>query len=269
VYPQIPDPGSLILDPQSRILNPLSRPASRAPRPASRVPRPASRVPRPASHIPRPASRIPRPASRAPRPASRIPRPASRVPRGINRAELGCMANTLEDLPIYSRAQELWGAVSAILKSPRLVRNQRLWKQIDDANDSIISNMEEGFEQPTDDAFANYLFTSKASLKEVIARLRQARSKGHIAEADLERCETMAEDLGRMLGGFIRYLYRSGFKDRGRYKLRHDTPQKCKPTSDPKSDLAARPDSDSVSHERSDSDEQSEGESERDSDSGF
>jgi four helix bundle protein len=142
------------------------------------------------------------------------------------------MANTLEELPIYSKAQELWRAVSATLKSPRLVRNQSLWKQIDEANDSIISNMQEGFEQPTDAAFANYLFTSKASLKEVMARLRQARLKGHITEADLERCETIATDLGPMLGGFIRYLYRSGFKDRGRFKLRQDKPYGSESKSD-------------------------------------
>jgi four helix bundle protein len=132
------------------------------------------------------------------------------------------MANTLEELPIYSKAQELWRAVSAILKSPRLIRNQSLWKQIDEANDSIVSNMEEGFEPPTDAAFANYLFTSKGSLKEVIARLRHAHLKNHITETDLQHCETIAKDLGPMLGGFIRYLYRSGFKDRGRYRLRQD-----------------------------------------------
>jgi four helix bundle protein len=96
------------------------------------------------------------------------------------------MVKKLEELPVYSKAQELWRAVSAILKNPRLIRNQRLWRQIDDANDSITSNMEEGFEQPTDVAFANYLFTSKGSLKEVIARLRQAHSKGHITEDDLK-----------------------------------------------------------------------------------
>lgn len=132
------------------------------------------------------------------------------------------MANTLEELPVYSKAQELWHAVSAILKNPRLVRNQTLWKQIDSANDSIVSNMEEGFEQPSDAAFANYLFTSKGSLKEVIARLRQAHAKNHITEADLERCQTIANDLSPMLGGFIRYLHRSGFKDRGRYKLQQE-----------------------------------------------
>jgi four helix bundle protein len=160
------------------------------------------------------------------------------------------MAKTLEELPVYLKAQELWCAVSAILKNPRLIRNQRLWKQIDDANDSITANMEEGFEQPTDAAFANYLFTSKGSLKEVVARLRQAHLKGHITEADLKRCEILAEDLAPMLGGFIRYLYRSGFKDRGRYKLRQDKP----PESDPKFDPGTQGDSKSSPSQQSDAD---------------
>jgi four helix bundle protein len=71
------------------------------------------------------------------------------------------MANTIQELPIYSKAQELWHPVSAILKSPRLVKNQKLWEQIDSANDSIIANMEEAFEQPSDAGFAKYLVTSK------------------------------------------------------------------------------------------------------------
>ncbi len=129
------------------------------------------------------------------------------------------MAKRLEELPIYSTAQELWRAVSAILKNPRLVRNERLWKQIDEANDSVVANMQEGFEQASDDGFANYLYTSKGSLKEVIARVRQAHLKGFVTDSDLERCEKIASELGPMLGGFIRYLRRSGFKDRGRFKL--------------------------------------------------
>jgi four helix bundle protein len=129
------------------------------------------------------------------------------------------MANTLEELPIYSTAQELWRAISAILKNPRLVRNERLWKQIDEANDSVVANMLEGFEQPSDDGFANFLYTSKGSLKEVIARVRQAHLKGYVTESDLERCVKIGSELGPMLGGFIRYLRRSGFKDRGRFKL--------------------------------------------------
>jgi four helix bundle protein len=74
------------------------------------------------------------------------------------------MAHTLEELPIYHKAEAFWGAVNATLDTPRLRRDRKLHEQISAANDSITSNMVEGFEQGSDRAFANFLTHSKASL---------------------------------------------------------------------------------------------------------
>ena len=87
------------------------------------------------------------------------------------------MANKIEELPIYHKAVAFWTAVNAILESPRLRRDRRLHEQISNANDSITSNMVEGFEQGTDRGFANFLVHSKASLAEVLTRLNQAYFK--------------------------------------------------------------------------------------------
>ena len=128
------------------------------------------------------------------------------------------MANNLEELPIYSKAREFTVAVDAILGLPRVRADRELWKQISAANDSVLANMHEGFEQPTDDGFAKYLYYSKGSVAEIIGHLRRAREKQHITEQDLQVREEMADVLAKMLGGFIGYLHRSGFKDRGRFK---------------------------------------------------
>jgi four helix bundle protein len=125
------------------------------------------------------------------------------------------MANKLEDLPIYHKAVAFWSAVNAILESPRLRKDRRLHEQIADANDSITSNMIEGFEQGTDRAFANFLTHSKASLAEVITRLKQAYFKKYISEEQLKPQVANGEELGKMLGGFIKYLRRSDWNDRG------------------------------------------------------
>jgi len=87
------------------------------------------------------------------------------------------MAKKVEELPVYHKAVAFWSAVNAILESPRLRKDRRLHEQIADANDSITSNIVEGFEQTTDRAFANFLTHSKASLAEVLARLKQAHFK--------------------------------------------------------------------------------------------
>ncbi len=129
------------------------------------------------------------------------------------------MAKKIEELPVFQKALEFCAAVTAILDHPRLRKDRDLWEQINDANDSIPANMREGFEQSTDAAFAKFLYHSKGSLAEVLARLHRAHSKKYISSEELKPMVAIGEELGRMLGGFIRYLARSDFKDRGRHKL--------------------------------------------------
>ena len=127
------------------------------------------------------------------------------------------MARTLEELPLYSKVLEFWKAVFAILNESRVRRNRRLFDQIDSANDSIEANMFEGFQQPTDSAFAHFVTISKGSLEEVRTRTRQAFRKRLVTEQQLQHIETLAEPLAKMMGGFIKYLQPSGFTDRGRH----------------------------------------------------
>ena len=81
------------------------------------------------------------------------------------------MADRLEELPVYSKAHAFTVAVTAIIARPEFGRNRKLRDQIADANESILANMSEGFEQSTDAVLANYLYTSKSSIAEVVARL--------------------------------------------------------------------------------------------------
>lgn len=131
----------------------------------------------------------------------------------------GCMAHTLEELPIYSKLLEFWEVVSAMLKESAVRRNRRLYEQIEEANDSIESNLQEGFEQSSDAAFANFLVMAKGSLKEVRARTRRAHRKGLVEDHHLRRIEELGEPLAKMMGGFIKYLQASGFTDRGRHAV--------------------------------------------------
>src|SRR5688572_24280130 len=135
------------------------------------------------------------------------------------------MAHTLEELPLYLEVQKFWLATSAILTAPGLRKDHKLREQIESANDSIDANMKEGFEQPTDAAFANFVFTEKGSLAEVLTRSRQACEKGHITLQQVADLEALGKPLGKMMGGFIKYLHASGFTDRGRHSVA-PTPRK-------------------------------------------
>ena len=127
------------------------------------------------------------------------------------------MANRLEELPIYSKANEFWAEANA-LQVPAVGGNRKLREQIEEANDSVLANLSEGFEQPTDKALENYLFHAKGSVAEVLSRLLSARRKGCISAQDHLRCRRMGDELLRILGGWIAYLARCDWKDRGRRK---------------------------------------------------
>jgi hypothetical protein len=53
--------------------------------------------------------------------------------------------------------------------------------------------MHEGFGQPTDASFANYVFIAKNSLAEVVARVNKAHKKGHISDDDLRGIRQLGE----------------------------------------------------------------------------
>ena len=128
------------------------------------------------------------------------------------------MAKRIEDLPIHSKVDEFWNAINAILDLPAVRRDSDLHGQIARANESIGSNMVEGFEQGTDRAFAHYLTYSKGSIAEVLKRLRKAYYRRYISRLELDARVAQGEDLKKMLGGFIKYLEESDWKDRGHHR---------------------------------------------------
>jgi four helix bundle protein len=129
------------------------------------------------------------------------------------------MARSIEELPLYSKILEFWDAVFAMLTQSRLRRNRKLYDQIDSANDSIEANMFEGFQQPSDAAFARFVSIAKGSLEEVRSRTRQAHRKRLVTDHQRNRVEELGEPLAKMMGGFIKYLQSSGFTDRGRHTV--------------------------------------------------
>lgn len=128
------------------------------------------------------------------------------------------MAHKIEELPVFSKAQEFCDAVFATLGRSKLRKNSKAYEQIEDATDSMVANMEEGFQQASDDGFARYLDYSKGSAAEVMRRLKRAAKRERVCPDDVRRLEELAEPLEKMLGGFIKYLKRSGFKERGRFR---------------------------------------------------
>jgi four helix bundle protein len=153
------------------------------------------------------------------RPQTRVLSPLvlSRRP-GIGFAPPFSMAKKLEDLVAYQKAQRLDVAVSAILQRPCWRRFRTLHRQLSASVESIGANIEEGFEQPTDRAFAHFLGISKGSATETAGHLRRAVRRACVSAAEAAPLVSLAQEIARMLAGFILYLHRSDYKDRGRHK---------------------------------------------------
>src|SRR5215831_6791827 len=128
----------------------------------------------------------------------------------MRRAMRDRMAHKVDELPVFQDAQEFVAAVTAILQQSSLRRNTKAYDQIAEANDSIVANMDEGFDQGSDDAFAKHLYYSKGSVAEVMRRLRRAAAKGFMPPEAVARLEPKADSIGRQIGGLVKYLKISG-----------------------------------------------------------
>ena len=95
------------------------------------------------------------------------------------------------------------------------MQNSRLRGQLQEAVDPVVANIAEGFEQPTDRAFAAFLFHAKASAGEVRARLALAHRRKYISEVEARRAAELGQEVCRMLTGLIKYLLRSNRPTRG------------------------------------------------------
>jgi hypothetical protein len=64
-------------------------------------------------------------------------------------------------------------------------------------------------------AARHFVFIAKGSTAEGSARMEEAHRKRLVGDEDLLLIQTLSEPLGKMMGGFIKYLRASGFTDRG------------------------------------------------------
>jgi four helix bundle protein len=138
------------------------------------------------------------------------------------------MAKKVDDLLVYQKVLQFAAAINAILERPAVRKDWKTRGQMVDAADSMAANIEEGFQQGTDKAFAHYLTIAKGSAAELIGHFRRAATKKHVTEAELAPIVEQLEEIGRMLGGLIKYLYRCDYKDRGRFKSATESPKSTK-----------------------------------------
>ncbi len=117
-----------------------------------------------------------------------------------------------EDIAAWQKARELTRQVYRVTKSGEFGKDFGLRDQIRRASVSIMSNIAEGFGRGGDKEFAQFLSTAKGSASEVQAQLYVALDAGYIDTTAFSRLYALADETGRLIGGFMKYLQQSTLK---------------------------------------------------------
>jgi four helix bundle protein len=123
-------------------------------------------------------------------------------------------ASSLEDLFVYRKAADVSDAVSALLKRPALIKDRRLHEQLGASSERVGSLISEGFGQSTDRHFAEYLYRSRGSCKEVRNQLRVALARGYISAEERMALASRYVEIEKMLTSLIRHLKMEDRQDR-------------------------------------------------------
>ena len=124
-------------------------------------------------------------------------------------------AKSPEDLLVWQSARQLAIEISAILQQLTAHHEYALSRQLDAASLSVLANISEGFCQPTDRAFANFLYIARGSNAEVRALLSVAADRGALTREALRRLDPLCDEIARMLTSLARYLREQNRKNRG------------------------------------------------------
>ncbi|MBW3623787.1 MAG: four helix bundle protein [Armatimonadetes bacterium] len=114
-----------------------------------------------------------------------------------------------EDIEGWKKARELTRAIYSLTSTGEFSRDYGLKDQLRRASVSIMSNIAEGFERGGDKEFQQFLAIAKGSTGEVKAQLYIALDARYIDREAFQSLYEMANETGRIIAGFMRYLANS------------------------------------------------------------
>jgi len=112
-----------------------------------------------------------------------------------------------EEIKAWQEARILVRIIYQSIKENKYYSNDYKFKeQITSAAVSIMSNIAEGFSRRTKKEFVQFLFVAKGSCAEVESQLYVALDQNYIVETKFKELYAKAEEVAKMLSGFITYL---------------------------------------------------------------
>jgi four helix bundle protein len=120
--------------------------------------------------------------------------------------------HSFEDIEAWSKARILVREIYLVTSQKGFSRDFALKDQIRRAAISIPSNIGEGFERNGSKEFHQFLSMAKGSCGEVRTQLYVALDQKYLSPDEFKRLESMAAEVGRMIGGLMAYLRSTNIK---------------------------------------------------------
>ena len=111
---------------------------------------------------------------------------------------------TYRDLLVWQKAKLMAVSTYRLCETPGLSRKYTLCDQMTRAAISIASNIAEGDERSTNKESLRFVVIARASLAELETQVEIAHEIGAVSKEDAARFRSLAEELGRLIGGVIR-----------------------------------------------------------------
>lgn len=118
----------------------------------------------------------------------------------------------VEDLISWQKSKDLTIEIYKITKNNDFSKDFGLCNQIQRAAVSIPSNIAEGFGRGGNKEFLQFLSIAKGSLYELKTQLIIAFEIGYINEIEYNKLKNDAEEIGKLITGFMNYLNKSELK---------------------------------------------------------
>ena len=120
------------------------------------------------------------------------------------------MSGSYWDIKAWQRAIELVVEIYSSTRSFPRAEVYGLASQLRRAAVSVASNIAEGKGRCTDKEFLLFLHHARGSVFEVETQLTIAARLGYVNQAEVQRMETLAGEIARMLNGLIKAIKSDG-----------------------------------------------------------